>query len=277
LIRTSAITSLDNSRLRAACRLKRRKHREETGRFLVEGTRAVEGALRAGASVRAIFVSDSFLAGPRARGLGPTIEASGAKVYRVPDSVLKKVADTSSPQGIVAVVQAKPLGLCDLAFDERALLLLCDRIQDPGNLGTMVRVADAARADAVLLGAGCTDLHSPKTVRATMGSLFHLPVVRGAHTAELVGWVRSQGVRVVGTSPRASLPHYAIDARGALCWVVGNEAHGLSNDVLEACDEVVGIPIPGRAESLNVAVTAAILMFETIRQRMTPPTGAPGK
>jgi TrmH family RNA methyltransferase len=168
----------------------------------------------------------------------------------------------------VAVLETRPLERDDLTLPGDAFVVVCDRVQDPGNLGSIVRVADAAGAHAVLISAASCDLYNPKTVRTTMGSLFHLPVIQGGRALELIRWIRSKGITVAAASQHGDLAYSHVDTRGAICWVMGNEAKGLSREALEACDVVVRIPMPGRAESLNVAAAASILMYEVVRQRM---------
>lgn len=275
------IASVQNERVRAAVRLKLRRYRAETGCFLVEGPKVLEEALRARTAIHEVFISEALLEEGLPPRLASLLEASSARVQPVSAPVLKRLADSTTPQGIVAVAKAGAAEPEGLALPPDAFAVICDRVQDPGNLGAIIRVADAAGVDAVLVSAGSCDPYNPKTVRATMGSLFHLPVVPGGSTVQLIRWMQSKGVMVAGASPRGTVSCYEVRGREALCWVLSNEARGASAEVLSACDAVVRIPMPGHAESLNVAAAASILMYEVVRQRAAEGfgtgEGTPGK
>lgn len=253
------ITSTDNPAVRAARRLARGAGPD--GAFLVEGPQAVAEA--------ADRVSDLF-ATPAALGahadLVARARAAGARVRTVDDRVLAALADTVTPQGIVAVATLPPAAL-DGALAAASLAVVLVEARDPGNVGTAVRTADAAGADCVVVTAGSADPRSPKAVRASTGSLFHLPVVTGASAPAAVAAARAAGLTTVATTPRAKALHTDVDLTGPSALVFGNEAHGLPAEVVASCDVAVRVPIVGRAESLNLAATVAVVCYEAARQR----------
>ncbi|MCL6634902.1 MAG: RNA methyltransferase [Peptococcaceae bacterium] len=236
-----------NPRVKYLRRLGSRRFREREGAFLVEGVRFVEEALASGWPVEMLVYCPGFMRGRRGQEL---LEgAAGAEVVEVEESLFKELAGTDTPQGILAVVRRRRAALEDLQFDRGpALLVLVDGVQDPGNLGTIVRAADAAGAGGVLLLKGTADIYNPKALRATMGSLFHLPVVQGLAPAQVLACLAGRGVRTVAGHPRGEKLVYESDLTVPCALVVGSEAGGVSGEVLKGVSELVRIPMPGRAE-----------------------------
>lgn len=242
-----------------------KKHRDRSGKFLIEGVHLIQEALLAGAEVEMIVYDmergmpeelASLLAGGVQYG-GQYAEASSA--------VMAKCTGTDTPPPVFGVV-AKPRADAAALYHEQVLVVVLDGVRDPGNVGTIIRSADAVGADAVILGKGCVDLYNPKTVRSTMGSLFHLPVLE-ADLRELLPAARQRGVKLVGTSLQASDTCYSYDWRGARWLLLGNESTGLSEQALQLVDDNVIIPMRGKSESLNVAMAATVVLYEALRQR----------
>jgi len=262
------ITSAQNPKVKAWASLLEKKHRDRTGTFLIEGVHLLQEALKAEGlvSIEAIAVDDERgwpeeLAGARLPERTP--------VYALPASVMAKCTGTDTPPPVFAVV-TKPRYGHDALLREGGFVVALDGVRDPGNAGTLIRAADAVGADAVVLGRGSVDPYNPKTVRSTMGSLFHLPVVEG-DLAELLPEAKRRGARLVGASLDARQSCYAFDWRPA-CWLLlGNESNGLSPAVSALVDAHVLIPMRGQAESLNVAMAGAVLMYEAMRQRYFSP------
>jgi TrmH family RNA methyltransferase len=225
----------------------RRSSRSEEGVFVVEGATLVAEAVAAGWDVEAQFV---------APGVEPVAGAGPA--WPLAPGVAERISATTTPPGLFAVVRARPLDATALAT--ASLVVVADRLADPGNLGTILRSAEAAGADAVVLTPGSVDVLNPKVVRASAGALFHVPVA----VADLEA-VRAAGLRLVGTSSHRGTPHTSCDWTGRVAIVLGNEAHGLDPDA--PVDEWVRIEHRGRAESLNVAMAATVLCFEAARHR----------
>ena len=249
------ITGLQNPVVKAAAELKQKKYRQQQGLFLAEGLRTVEEAVRYG-RVQSIFytaVEDAA--------------AKNVKLICVSEGVMKKIADTETPQGVLAVCEMPACSVEELLATGKMLLVL-DRVGDPGNIGTMLRTADAAGLGGLVLLKGSADIYAPKTVRASMGSLFHLPVIGGVSEAELISSARKAGYELLVTCLDGADNLYKADLRGRLAFVMGNEANGVTESLLAAADKRVFIPMQGRAESLNVAMAAGVVMFEALRQRL---------
>ena len=245
------ITSTRNPRVRELATLSRSRVRRERGQHLVEGPHAVAEALRAGV-VEELFVV--------AGGLADVVVPPGTTTTEVADHVLERLADTTTPQGIVALARSATVPLADVVGT--GLLVVCDAVSDPGNAGTIIRTADAAGAAAVALTAGSVDPFSPKAVRAAAGSTYHLPLVLGVDLAEVASACRAAGQRVLGLDGSATASVFDLQAgTGPVALVLGNEAHGLSPSAVGVLDDLVAVPIHGRAESLNVGAAAAVALY----------------
>ncbi|MGI6262594.1 MAG: TrmH family RNA methyltransferase [Succiniclasticum sp.] len=262
-----SITSVNNPQVKAAACLKTKKHRAEAGAFLAEGLRSVREAIAYG-QVRSLFVTDT-----EADRLGEWLDkalSQGASLYRVDDKVMAKLSDTKTPQGVVAVVSLPSPSLETLApgpEEADAPVVILDRVQDPGNLGTIIRTADAAGVRALLLLEGCADAYAPKVVRASMGSLFHVPVLSDLAPEDVLSWCSRQGYRTVATCLDGARDLYRTTLPGRLAFLLGNEANGVAPALQQAADERVYIPMAGKAESMNVAMAAGVLLFEAFRRR----------
>lgn len=249
--------SSSNARLASARRLTRRKDRREAGRFLAEGAQAVREALASDAVLELFATAEAIARHPDLTARADEISAKDAAA----------LSETSTPQGIVAVCTIRHPSLPDvLDRDPRLLVAMVDP-NDPGNLGTIVRTADAAGADAVLVSGG-VDPYNGKAVRASAGSLFHLPIVE-VEVADALGTARSAGLQSLATTAAADADLDTLDGDGTLgrptLWLFGSEAHGLPASVLDAADRRVRIPIHGRAESLNLAAAAAVCLYASAR------------
>lgn len=259
---TTDIISVQNPKVKQWSALLTRRGRDEQNRFLLEGVHLVQEALHNGIAVTTVlYALDKGLPAELSQSLAPQVELIG-----VSPTVLAKCSDTGTPQGVIAVAGKPDLAFRDVMARERTLIVAVDGVQDPGNLGTIIRSADAAGATGVLLGKGTVDLYNPKTVRATMGSLFHLPVLECDLPAVLPE-LQGLGTRIYSTSLSADSHCYAADLTVPVCFVVGNEGSGVSPQVDRLVTDRVKIPMPGKAESLNVAMATTVLLFEAMRQR----------
>jgi TrmH family RNA methyltransferase len=191
--------------------------------------------------------------------------AEGARVFELAPGVMERVADTVSPQPVAAVVRFLDLQLD--ALQDASFVLVCADVRDPGNAGTVLRSAEAAGAEAVVCAGGSVDLYNPKTVRASAGSLFHVPVVAGGDPVSIVKQLRDWGMTAIGAAAHGGADPADVDFTRRVALVLGNESHGIPADVDETLAERVTIPLAGRAESLNVGMAAAVLGFEVARQR----------
>jgi TrmH family RNA methyltransferase len=269
------ITSARSPRVRAARQLAKRAFRQRARSFLAEGPQAVGEALSSGATITELFVTAPVrdrcieLAAQAARG--------GAIVHAVSGEVMAELAQTVTPQGLLAVCRFVDVPLARLLAARPRLVVILANVRDPGNAGTVLRTADAAGADGVIFSGASVDPYNSKCVRASAGSLFHLPVVVGAGIAEAVPALRAAGLRVLaadGGAPR-TLDDLQSGARLGLptAWLFGNEAWGLPADLLALADEAVAVPIYGRAESLNLAAAAAVCLYASASALRAPQSG----
>jgi TrmH family RNA methyltransferase len=262
------ITSARNSRIVEARKLDQRKHRREQRRFLVEGLQLLHMALDAGARPLEVFTCEEQFAGGEAPALLSRFRQAGAALLDVSPNVMGALSERDAPQGLVATFALFETRLDQLQLTGDELILVLDRLQDPGNLGTLIRTADAAGAAAVVLIEPCVDPFDPKTVRGSMGSLFNLPLIQTEDIAALFASLKRSGLRIVGADAQSgeAFGRGALD--GGVALALGNEARGLSDDVRAHVDAWARLPIVGKAESLNVAVAGGVLMYEWVKQRM---------
>lgn len=249
--------------MRAVAKLTKRSARHETGLFLLEGPQAAREALAYRPdTVVELFATPTAL--ERHVDVRDAARDAGLEVVFTTEAVLDAMADTVTPQGIVAVARQTPTSIRSVFDAAPALVAICEEVRDPGNLGTIIRAADAAGADAVVLTGRTVDPYNPKVVRATTGSLFHVPVAVGADLASTVERARAAGVRIVAADVGGG---DFLEARGLLAeptaWLFGNEARGLDDDALALADLSLRLPIYGRAESLNLATAASVCLYET--------------
>ncbi|HET6653721.1 MAG TPA: RNA methyltransferase [Nocardioides sp.] len=256
-----------SGRVKAARRLARRVHRAELGLFLAEGPQAVREALTVHGCVREVFAVAS------AAAQHPEIREAAATLpwHLVDDAALASLADTVHPQGLVAVCARVDVPVEGLLATRPGLVVVCADVRDPGNAGTVIRCADAAGAGGVLLAGQSVDPYNGKTVRATAGSLFHLPVAVADDTRDVVRRLRESGLTVLAADGAGETDLDAAEDSGLLAgrtaWLFGNEAWGLPDDVAALADYRVAIPIHGRAESLNLASAAAVCLYASARAR----------
>ncbi|MGH3234909.1 MAG: TrmH family RNA methyltransferase [Streptosporangiaceae bacterium] len=252
-------------RLKAARRLTKRAFRQRERAFLAEGPQAVAEAFTCGARVTDLFVT--VPARSRHHDLVSEIASAGIPVHVVSGEVMDELAQTVTPQGVLAVCGFVDVPLAQVT--KPTLVALLANVRDPGNAGTVLRTADAAGAHAVVFADASVDPYNGKCVRASAGSLFHLPVVAGARLEDAVGAMRDAGLRIVAADGRAghSLDDPEVQARlaGPTAWMFGNEAWGLPPELVALADEPVAVPIYGRAESLNLAAAAAVCLYASAR------------
>jgi TrmH family RNA methyltransferase len=262
------ITSLQNPRLKQLVRLRDRRARDEAGVFLVEGYREIRRALEKGVAFHEVYFAREWFLGDNEPDLLARAEATGAQLFELTKDAFAKVAYRERPDGLLAVAPQWRRTLADLEAPGRAdpFLLVVEGIEKPGNLGTILRGADAAGCDAVIVCDPVTDLFNPNVVRASTGVLFSLPCVVET-SAGVLAWLRRRGIRTAATTPAATRLYTDADLRGPLAIVMGSEQYGLSEFWLKEADLPVRIPMAGQADSLNVAMAAIITLFEAVRQR----------
>lgn len=261
----SVIDNPRSPRVRAAAKLAKKNQRAETGLFLIEGPQAVAEALQFRPDlVTEVFATSAAL--DRHPAISRSATSADVRVATVTDAVLETIADTVTPQGVVAVCRQFPMALDELLGLHPRLVAVLEEVRDPGNAGTIIRVADAAGADAVILTGTSVDVFNPKVVRATTGSLFHLPVVVGVPLESTLEGLRKAGARILAADISGDdLLTVRSDGHldGPTAWLFGNEARGLTPEQLALVDRAVVVPIYGKAESLNLATAAAVCLYES--------------
>ncbi len=260
------ITSLQNPRLKQLVKLRDRRPRDEAGVFLVEGYRQIRRALEKGIPLTEVYFCPDWYLGENEPALLAQAEAAGARLFELTKDGFAKVAYRERPDGLLAVAPQWRTGLDGLKLSPVPFLLVVEAIEKPGNLGTILRSADAAGVDALIVCDPVTDLFNPNVVRASTGVLFSVPVAI-ATSAEVRPWLHDRGIRTVATTPAATALYTATDLRGPLALVMGSEQYGLSDFWLREADARVRIPMAGQADSLNVAMATIITLFEAVRQR----------
>ncbi len=255
--------------IRSARRLLTLKGRRAAGQFLAEGPQAVREAVAAGL-VQRLFVTAT--GADRHADIVRAATASGVAELLVGDTELASLTDTVTPQGLVAVCRATSASLNDVVATAPRLVVVCAQVRDPGNAGTVIRCADAFGADAVILTQGSVDAYNPKTVRASVGSLFHLPVVTDISLEEATDALRVAGLTVVAADGSGTRTLLDLDLTAPIAWVFGNEAWGLPADDLATADLVAKVPMWGAAESLNLSTAAAVCLYATAAAHHTSTT-----
>ena len=269
------ITSLQNPRIKHAVKLRQRSHRDRDGLILVEGYRELKQALDHRHPVREVFFCPACFQGTNEDALIERCREAGADLVECSQPVFEKLAYRDRPEGLLAVAPPIQRALAGLELPACPLLVVAEAIEKPGNLGTILRSADGAGADAVVVCDRCTDINNPNVVRASIGLCFALPVVE-AETAETLAFLKERGIRLVATTPHADTVYTEADLAGPAAILVGTEQVGLSESWLDAADVRVRIPMLGRADSLNVASATTLLLYEAARQRGFPAPSASG-
>jgi RNA methyltransferase, TrmH family len=260
---TSAL-SKNHQRIRRLRRLSGRRSARDAERvFVLEGAKVLSEALLAGASVEAVFAAPGADV-PVLQEAGD----AGIRIFDLGPGVMESVADTTTPQDVIAIAPYVDVGI-EAARTADLVVVLVD-VRDPGNAGTVLRTAEAAGAGAVVCCDGSVDVYNPKTVRASAGAVFQVPVVAGGDPLEVLDAMGGWGLQRLGTTAHTGIDYLDADLRRPTALVLGNEAHGLPTAVEAMLDAAVTIPMPGHAESLNVGMAAAIVCFEAVRQRRTP-------
>ena len=255
------ISSSQNEKYKHFKALKQKKERNSSRQYTVEGIKSVKDAIDAGEKIFALLVSNDFFT-------STVFEyPESIDIFLIADQLFPALSSTETPSGIIAVLNFK--NTLSIDFDLNKPYIYCDNVRDPGNLGTIIRTADAADFGGIILSPECVDIYNPKTVRSSMGSFFHIPIIENFQYSDLL-ILKKKGFKIfAGLLDDETIEYTDADMTSPLIIVVGNEANGISDDVTKLADVKVKIPIDGKAESLNAGVAAAILMYECRRQRKT--------
>ncbi|NLC67381.1 MAG: 23S rRNA (guanosine(2251)-2'-O)-methyltransferase RlmB [Clostridiaceae bacterium] len=272
------VSSGNNPMIKEIKSLKLRKYRERKGLFFVEGERIVEEALKSGAGIQRIVVAEKAAWDEKLAGLVSIAGARGYEIIKVPESLFRDISDTENPQGVLAVVKMSTHSLKDIIRNSTftgvgqkrnpGYFVILDEIQDPGNMGTIIRTADAAGFHGVIISNGCVDVYNPKVLRSTMGSIFHLPIHLSGDLAVTLKEVKASNIKIYAAHLKGNKYYYEVDMTQGAAIIIGNEARGISLESEKMTDVLVKIPMPGKAESLNASVAAGLLMYEAIRQKV---------
>lgn len=260
------ITSTANPRIKAAAALRERRHRDAQRRFLIDGARELSRALAAGIAIDEAFVCSSLCRGEESQAARSALAAAGATTTEVAEHVFARLAFGDRTDGVVAIAHMPDWSLSTLRLPADPLIAVVEGVEKPGNLGAILRTADAAGVSAVIVADGGTDLFNPNCIRASMGTLFTVPTC-AAKTAEVIALLGDRGVRILAARVDAPLEYTQADFTGSAAIVLGSESHGLSEAWTTAGATAIRLPMRGIADSLNVSVTAAVLFYEALRQR----------
>ena len=265
---TELISSRSNKEVKYLKSLELARNRQREGRFLVEGVRLVEDAVRENRTVEKLIVTPRADDDYRAAHVIAAARERGVEVLLVADRVLDYISDTKTTQGVMALVKSRQYTEDDLAGGQMPLIVVAHLLQDPGNLGTIVRVAEAAGAGGVVITPGTVDLYNPKALRATMGSIFRLPTVRAESLEGFVKRFRKKGYQVVAAMVSGRKRYFDVDYMKPTVLIIGQEASGLPSAASGLANVQVSIPMATMIDSLNVASAASVILYEAVRQRL---------
>jgi TrmH family RNA methyltransferase len=261
-IQPSGLSRSQHKTLRS---LKEKKGRQEQGRFLIEGVHLCAEALQFGQKPVLLLYTQSGFENRKVKATVVKAQHMGVPNLRVGQSTLNSLSDAVTPQGIMAVMEKPPPAAVPGPGN---IFVLLDQVRDPGNVGTIIRTADAAGVDGVYISTEAADLYNPKVLRATQGSVFHIPIWPEVESASCLKALRNEGVRVFIAEPRAGRLHTEVRYPGRFVLVVGNEIQGVRREIRDRADGLIRVPIRGEAESLNVAIACGVILYESLRQRM---------
>lgn len=265
---TEIITSPQNKFIKLAASLKQKKYRDELSLFMIEGVRLVEEAAQSSWRVETCIYTAEALLQERIQIIIADLESRNCRMIQVPASIYDKITDTKEPQGIMAIVEKYTYPLDELLTKEKKpFLVVLDELQDPGNVGTIIRTAAAAGCTGVILTKGCVDVFAAKAVRSSMGSIFQVPIFEGLSTSDVISYIEQHKIDLLATSLESSNVYFKVDFTKSVAIVFGNEGNGVSHSLLEHAKDRLYIPLLGHVESLNVAASAAVILYEVVRQR----------
>jgi len=260
------ITSLTNPRVKNVVKLRQRSHRDDLGKMLIEGFREISRALDNNHPLDEILYCEKLFQGENNRTLLERGTKAGARLISCSAPVFKKMSYRDRPDGLLAVAPQVNRSLNQLELSPSPFIVIAEAIEKPGNLGTILRSSDAAGVDAVIVCDRCTDINNPNVVRASVGTIFSLPVVETT-SSEAIAWLKSNNIQSVATTPHTDNLYSDVNLKCGVAVVVGTEQYGLSDTWLNASEIKVRIPMLGQADSLNVASATTILLYEVVRQR----------
>ena len=265
------LTSLQNPKVKRAFALRDRRERDREGVTILEGSRELTRAHAAGIPIRETFFCREMFVGENNDALLDTLRDAGSAIYECSANVLRKIAYRERPEGLIAIAEMKRKGLDEIPAKPDGLYLVAETIEKPGNLGSILRSADAVGATAVIVCNKQTDIFNPNVIRASTGAIFSMPLAETT-SEEALAWLRNLGIKTLAATPHTHLYHTDVDMKQGVAIVVGAEQYGLSDYWMNSADLQVLIPMLGKMDSLNVATAATILLYEAARQREWKPS-----
>jgi len=260
------VTSVNNGRIKQCVKLRDRRSRDRNDKFLIEGYRELSRAVDATKTIEVLFYCPDLFLGTNEQTIISLLEGRGVEIIQCSEKVFRKISYRDRPDGLLAIAPQMNMTFDDFRNDTPPLIVVAEAIEKPGNLGTILRSSDASGVNGLVVCDRCTDLHNPNVVRASVGTLFTVPVVE-AGSMETLEWLHENNIAIVATTPSAEQEYTDVDMTGPVAIVVGTEQLGLSQQWLDAADIAVKIPMMGIADSLNVATATTLLLYEVLRQR----------
>lgn len=258
---TINISSKDNERVKYTKSLLKSKNRQKESKFIIEGYRILTLAIECNADLDYLFINEAFENKEEHKNFLKVLEEKNIKIFKTTNKIFNELIDTENTQGILGVVRFKEKKIEHNIKNEDKFVLILDRIQDPGNMGTIIRTADAAGVDAIIALKGCVDIYNPKVIRSTMGSIFDMNIIHCTQE-ECLRELKSKDFNIVSSYLNTDNYYHETDYGKKVALVIGNEANGVNDELIDESDILVKIPIYGNAESLNAAISSAILMYE---------------
>ena len=255
------ITAKDNDKVKYTKSLLKSKNRNKESKFIIEGYRILTLAIECNAKIDYVFINEDFEKKTEHVEFLEILKSKNINTYKTTNKIFNELVDTESTQGILAVVKFNQRSIEENLKDEHRFVLILDRIQDPGNMGTIIRTADAAGVDAIIALKGCVDIYNPKVIRSTMGSIFDMNIIH-ATQEEAVRLLKLKNFDIVSSYLNTNNYYDKVEYNYKTALVIGNEANGINDELVSKSDVLVKIPIYGKAESLNAAISSAILMYE---------------
>lgn len=260
------ITSSKNPLIKEIKSLYRRKERWKSKLFIIEGIKIIDEAILNKITLRNVIYTDKLLSTNDGMDFFQKIQNLNNIVY-VPENIFSEISDTENPQGVIGIAEFKTNDIEDIFNINNPLLLYLDGVQDPGNMGTIIRTGDAFKITGIILGDGCVDPYNPKVIRATMGSIFRIPLYCIKDILPYVSRLIDNNIKIHSTSLEGSIPVYDANFMEGSLIIIGNESKGVDMRLLDISEKLIKIPMPGEAESLNAGVAASIIMYEAMKQR----------
>ncbi len=262
------ITSNSNPNIKHVKSLQRKKFRDEYNEFIIEGLRIVEHGLEYGGDIIRLFIThDEYKSLEGTRVFEKIIEKN-VDTYIISEQLFKEISDTKNPQGILGIVKKKSYDINHILNKEKYFIIILDRLQDPGNLGSIIRTADAAGIDCIVTSKGCVDTYNNKTIRSTMGSIFNIPIVDIGDLDSFIAYLIENDTKIVSTILETNQYHYEVEYGEKIAVIIGNEGNGISKELIDKSNIKVKIPMLGKAESLNASTASSIIIYEIVRQRL---------